>query len=75
MKSIFKSRCYGITYYLTDAAPAYKAGNGKEYGKKYITFFLAGFFFKISMNVVSRSSSISSIEGLFLYKSVIKLLR
>lgn len=26
-------------YYLTDAAPAYKAGNGKEYGKKYITFF------------------------------------
>ena len=61
VKSIFKSRCYGITYYLTDAAPAYKAGNGKEYGKKYITFFLAGFFFKISMNVVSRSSSISSI--------------
>ena len=67
VKSIFKSRGHRITYYLTDTAPAYKTGNSKEYGKKNVAFFLTRFFFKISMNVVSRSASISAIKWVFFF--------
>ena len=66
MKRVFKRSCYGIADHLADAAPADQTGDSKQYGDQYITLFLSEFIFEIMMDIVRRTATITSIEGILL---------
>ena len=66
MKRIFKRSYYGIADHLADAAPADQTGDSKQYGDQYITLFLSEFIFEIMMDIVRRTATITSIEGILL---------
>ena len=67
-KCIFKGRGNRIADYLTDAAPADKAGNRKKYSKYGVFAISTVFSFcKKMMHIISRSAMVSTIERIFFF--------